>query len=1066
MNVKFRYRKLLSFLTVAILLVSFLASLLSLIPPASGASYGWWNTSWLFRKAIRINHTKVGGVLENFPVLINITDSNLANNAQQDGGDIVFVDTSTGVKLNHEIEYFDRNVGYLVAWVSIPLLTNTADKELEMYYGNPNTTNQQNPAAVWDSSHKMVLHLDEEIGVHHDSTTNGNNGTPYGGVAQGIAGKIDGADNFDGLKGYLEVPHSNSIAGFTTGFTASFWLKLNNTTEKQIILNKFNSKGNQRGWSIGFQNHTELGKVLRFSISQDGVNSNTYYASFTPTAGEWYYITIVWKSGNVPKFYVNGAQKPTIRKGTISSIYNNTGAPLYIGKGRSSTNGYLDGTLDEIRISSIARSAAWILTSYNNQKDPSTFYTIGEEETYTGAPSIFDENPQNGASGIYTNPTLSIRAVDVEGDPMTIIFRTNASGTWKEIRRYTNVDNGQYSSISTDMTNLGVKYYWSVSVTDGIRWTNKTYSFTTTTTVLSLKWKVGGLPHAESGVLIADVNGDGLEEIIHAGYRKITALNGADGSKVWEYSSARISQLAKPQMADLNRDGILEIITNIQRGVLALHANNGTLYWERRNVSGGNYTSSPVVADIDGDGYPTIFVASEDITNGLDGQGRLSALSYDGKILYETFTWRPCFGGLSIADTDNDGEFELYMGDRDMYYSDDGYGKGIRSFWAKNLTSRWDHPDILASSHIPILADVNGDGILDVIAGHQRGGIVVLNSTDGSAIKKKLNIPNDAPIHFQPSVYDIDGDGNLEILMADFHDWVTDDIVVWDLVEWKVDGRMYVGDNFYGPRVADVTGDGIMEIIAASFNGIYIFNRTYSLIAQVTGLGGPPSENRRLTYAVVQDIDGDGYIELVISSFNGDIYAFDTPARRPNPRPRSEVQFYSERRLGAAEYVPPPGRLAPMITNPSPENGATNVSITLSELSFSLMDYQKDLMNFTVITTPNIGLGSGVNVSNGKFIVLVSNLDCATTYTWEVSVTDGKYWTNKTYTFTTEALTLPEAPIIKNPYPPNLSTNIPTSLSELSFDINDYQDNLMNFTVITSQTSAAATARTLQAEDL
>ena len=39
-----------------------------------------------------------------------------------------------------------------------------------------------------------------------------------------------------------------------------------------------------------------------------------------------------------------------------------------------------DGTIDEIRISSIARSSRWISTEYNNQNDPSSFLSFGLEE--------------------------------------------------------------------------------------------------------------------------------------------------------------------------------------------------------------------------------------------------------------------------------------------------------------------------------------------------------------------------------------------------------------------------------------------------------------------------------------------------------------------------------------------------------------------------------------------------------------------------------------------------------------------------------------------------------------
>ena len=38
-------------------------------------------------------------------------------------------------------------------------------------------------------------------------------------------------------------------------------------------------------------------------------------------------------------------------------------------------------------------------------------------------------------------------------------------------------------------------------------------------------------------------------------------------------------------------------------------------------------------------------------------------------------------------------------------------------------------------------------------------------------------IPKQAPTHYQPCVYDIDGDGNLEMLMADPHDTTSDDLV-------------------------------------------------------------------------------------------------------------------------------------------------------------------------------------------------------------------------------------------------------------------------------------------------
>ncbi len=127
-----------------------------------------------------------------------------------------------------------------------------------------------------------------------------------------------------------------------------------------------------------------------------------------------------------------------------------------------------------------------------------------------------------------------------------------------------------------------------------------------------------------------------------------------------------------------------------------------------------------------------------------------------------TFTWRACSGGLSLGDTDNDGVFELYQGDRDMDYRDGGYGKGVKSYWADDLTERWIRLDDLTSSQAPVLADVNGDGIKDVITG-MYGVQWVLDSSNGEVIEFWSD--NDMSVHYGTTVYDIDGDGNLELLV-------------------------------------------------------------------------------------------------------------------------------------------------------------------------------------------------------------------------------------------------------------------------------------------------------------
>jgi uncharacterized repeat protein (TIGR02543 family) len=340
----------------------------------------WWCSDWHYRRTIIIDGTKVSGELTDFPVLIEIFDSSLAGKAQPDGDDFVFTDKNN-TKLDHQIEFYDNSTGHLIVWVRVPNLSSTVNTVIYMYYGNPNCGNQQNPTAVWDSNYKLVLHLNEKTGIHYDSTINGNNGTPYKGVLQCVTGQIDGADTFDGINDYIAVPHSDTLAGYTEAFTVSFWIKIEDTSRRQTILCKYDTNGNMRGWQIEYDPLNCPNNPFWFFASQDGIKYSQWWASFVPTSGVWYHVTIVWEANSIPKFYINGVQVPTVGTGKISSIFNNVGVPLYVGKSIYAGRNF-KGSLDEIRISNKARSADWILTTYTNQHDSSTFYSLGPEEMF------------------------------------------------------------------------------------------------------------------------------------------------------------------------------------------------------------------------------------------------------------------------------------------------------------------------------------------------------------------------------------------------------------------------------------------------------------------------------------------------------------------------------------------------------------------------------------------------------------------------------------------------------------------------------------------------------------
>ena len=111
-----------------------------------------YSQKWKHKILIKVDHTKIKGkeALINFPAKVNITDIMLAKKAHPKGWDFLFTSADGITKLEHKIQHWDNKTGKLIAWVKIPLLSPFEDTIIYLYYGNPNSTNQEN-GNVWSS---------------------------------------------------------------------------------------------------------------------------------------------------------------------------------------------------------------------------------------------------------------------------------------------------------------------------------------------------------------------------------------------------------------------------------------------------------------------------------------------------------------------------------------------------------------------------------------------------------------------------------------------------------------------------------------------------------------------------------------------------------------------------------------------------------------------------------------------------------------------------------------------------------------------------------------------------
>lgn len=341
-------------------------------------SENWYDVDWQYRKSITIDADQVSGSTahEDFPLYVTITNSDL-NKAREDGEDIIFVDSTSNTKLDHEIESFTRSTGDLIAWVRIPELDPSVDRRIDLYYGSDSTGNQ-NITGVWASKYAAVYHLNETTTAIVDSTQNDNDGTGGDAPTRTATGKIGPYyQDFNGSSDFISVPNSTSlnITGNTVTIQAWHRTPAGGTGTDEAIVNKGPSLNAER-YMLGVDGGPNPEPVNKRVTTSAG---HFRYDNSSWDRGAWNFVAAVYNGalGSNPRFftYKNGSLSTSDNaSGTILSDTNS----LLIGKRIDSR--FLSGDLDEVRILNVALSSDWLSTEYANQNTPSSFYSLGDEE--------------------------------------------------------------------------------------------------------------------------------------------------------------------------------------------------------------------------------------------------------------------------------------------------------------------------------------------------------------------------------------------------------------------------------------------------------------------------------------------------------------------------------------------------------------------------------------------------------------------------------------------------------------------------------------------------------------
>ncbi len=255
-----------------------------------------------------------------------------------------------------------------------------------MFYGNAAvTTDPSNRTGTWDSTFTAVYHFAAGARFSKDATGHANNATVSGPVSG--AGQIGTGASF-ASGGYFAVADS-ALLDSGTG-TWEFWFRDDGppvipSAERRsatvspaspyfvgdcaAVLTKAAVHDSMNG--IGFA--TCNGALfVQVKSSSDGTQTQAIYT----TAG-WHEAAFTFTAGTSYSYYEDGG---SIDSGSLIPFTITSAKPMRIGK--SLDPGWPDvyiGSLDEVRLSSVVRTAAWVAAEHANQASPGTFVTVGNE---------------------------------------------------------------------------------------------------------------------------------------------------------------------------------------------------------------------------------------------------------------------------------------------------------------------------------------------------------------------------------------------------------------------------------------------------------------------------------------------------------------------------------------------------------------------------------------------------------------------------------------------------------------------------------------------------------------
>ena len=333
----------------------------------------------LYRGVKVIINTKPSGAglteaVLDFPLLVRLTRGNFARFSDiAAGGSAVWFAKADGTVLGHEVERWDAAAGAAEVWVRMDTVkANDSTQYIEMYWGG--TPPAASRGSVFDTAagYEAVWHLGASL---NDATPHGYDGVNYGTTL--APGCIGYGRAFDGTSSHISAARLKPVLASAHAATLSGWVYAAATAEMNVVCAAIGNSGtitplSRASLSI---NQPDVGDVTLLGRTADTEEApQQFNGNFNlVTQNTWHHCVGILDYRLDSMFiYVDGELRAKGQVDFSAPTPATLSEMTEIGAQDDANGFFFAGTLDEVRISRVRRSASWIKLSYKNQMPAST----------------------------------------------------------------------------------------------------------------------------------------------------------------------------------------------------------------------------------------------------------------------------------------------------------------------------------------------------------------------------------------------------------------------------------------------------------------------------------------------------------------------------------------------------------------------------------------------------------------------------------------------------------------------------------------------------------------------